>query len=507
MVQYKRIFLVLSVLLLVFAGALVTWPAQAQQRLICFNEVPYCIQGEIMEYWEANGGLPVFGFPTNDLRIEQIEDWTGPTQWFERDRLEDHSNEGLGVLAGRLGALLLEMQDTPWESFTRVPSAAAGCAYFPETQHSLCEPFLSYWRNNGGLPRFGYPITEPFIDTIQTDAGEWTGLIQYFERRRMEYHTELPGDPVLLGLLGNEIRAMQDTPPDGTPTVTPTAPPDDGDPTPTPTTEPDIDNTRIAFVSTRNGNHEIFVMDADGRNQQNLTNSLAKDRQPDWSPDGRRIAFVSDRDGSNDIHVMDADGSNQTRLTTDPSDNTYPSWSPDGERILFQSDRDGNEEIYVMNADGSAQTRLSQHPANDRDPSWSSDGTRILFRSDRDGSNNILVMNTDGSGQQRLTNDQFDNRAPVWSPWSPRTPLIAFQSDRDGNTDVYLMNTDGSNLVRLTNNLAIDGSPDWSPNAEKIVFETGRDGNSEIYVMNADGSAPTNLSQNPSDDYDPSWSP
>ncbi|NJL34728.1 MAG: hypothetical protein HC893_13845 [Chloroflexaceae bacterium] len=90
-----------------------------------------------------------------------------------------------------------------WWEFEQVNNAPAGCRYFSETKHSLCEPFLSYWNNNGGLARFGFPITEPFEETISG----WTGRVQYFERRRMEHHTENRGTPyeVQLGLLGRDV--------------------------------------------------------------------------------------------------------------------------------------------------------------------------------------------------------------------------------------------------------------------------------------------------------------
>ena len=88
--------------------------------------------------------------------------------------------------------------------------------------------------------------------------------------------------------------------------------------------------------------------------------------------DGTKIAFTSDRDGNNEIYVMNAqDGSNQTNLTIDPATDEFPSWSPDGENIAFTSARDGNTEIYVMNAqDGSNQTRLTDNPASDALPEW-----------------------------------------------------------------------------------------------------------------------------------------
>ena len=143
---------------------------------------------------------------------------------------------------------------------------------------------------------------------------------------------------------------------------------------------------QIAFVSRRDGNAEIYVMDADGTNQRRLTNNRANDRSPAWSPDGRRIAFVSERDGhvhvrhgwpTSEIYVMDADGGNPQNLTNNPSDDWSPSWSPNGKRIAFVSERDEPRvygDIYVMDADGSDPERLTNNPRDDRYPAWSPDG-------------------------------------------------------------------------------------------------------------------------------------
>lgn len=183
-------------------------PALAHERTRCFPETGQCVSGRLLEYWERNGGLAVFGYPISEQRIETVEgSWTGPVQWFERDRLEDHSNDGLGVLAGRLGARALELQGRPWQTMPLASETPAGCTYFPQTGHTLCGVFLRYWERNGGLARFGYPISQPRVETI---AG-WTGTIQYFERRRMEHHTEYAGTPyeVLLGLLGRDMLAAQ----------------------------------------------------------------------------------------------------------------------------------------------------------------------------------------------------------------------------------------------------------------------------------------------------------
>src|SRR4029453_3448057 len=101
-------------------------------------------------------------------------------QWFERDRLEDHGRQG--VLAGRLGAAWLGLQGSPWESFPGAPGPGdpASCRYFPETAKIVCGRFLAYWQSNGGLARFGYPITPMFNEQIDGQ----TYMVQYFEPRR-----------------------------------------------------------------------------------------------------------------------------------------------------------------------------------------------------------------------------------------------------------------------------------------------------------------------------------
>jgi TolB protein len=100
-----------------------------------------------------------------------------------------------------------------------------------------------------------------------------------------------------------------------------------------------------------------------------------------WSPDGTQIAFISDRDGDvmaygdvvglvPEVYVMNADGTGQTNLTNNPTADDEPAWSPDGSEIAFRSYRDGNHEIYVMDADGTGQTNLTNDSASDIDHAW-----------------------------------------------------------------------------------------------------------------------------------------
>ncbi len=114
-------------------------------------------------------------------------------------------------------------------------------------------------------------------------------------------------------------------------------------------------------------------MDAQGGDATRLTESSGLDAFPAWSPDGEKIAFTSGRDGNPEIYVMNADGSGQTNITNNPAQDSIQgdfSWSPDGTKILFHTDRDGNVEVYVTDADGSNVVNLTNHPAMDLAAVW-----------------------------------------------------------------------------------------------------------------------------------------
>ena len=288
-----------------------------------------------------------------------------------------------------------------------------------------------------------------------------------------------------------------------TPTSTPTlTPPPTRPRSSTPIATPSLTGGRIAFQSWRGGSYEVYVMNANGSAQTNLTNNAAGDGRPSWSPDGTRIAFQSNRDGNSEIYVMNADGAGPIRLTDHPATDWAPSWSSDSGRIAFMSDRDGNDEIYIVNADGSGVSNLTNHPSWDAFPSWSPNAKRIAFESDRDGpSIQIYTMNADGSEVVRLTNIA---RGAVSPSWSREGAYIAFGS---GDMELYKMNADGSGVARLTNNPSYDQWPSWSPDGTQIAFVSDRDGNDEIYVMNADGTGVVRLTNNSGSDRDPSWSP
>jgi subtilisin family serine protease len=179
-----------------------------------FPETGHSLRGAFREYWRANGGLPIFGFPISEEFLERGDDGRDyVVQYFERHRLELHPENPppYHVQLTRLGDLLLQQSGRNWFALPK-GAPKPGCQFFEATGHSLCEPFLSYWRANGlefdrrpgktaaeSLALFGQPISEPQIETLEDGT---LVTVQWFERARFEDHGP---QGVLLGLLGGEL--------------------------------------------------------------------------------------------------------------------------------------------------------------------------------------------------------------------------------------------------------------------------------------------------------------
>ena len=192
----------------------------------------------------------------------------------------------------------------------------------------------------------------------------------------------------------------------------------------TPTWSPD--GSRVAFSRYSDlawGPEDIYVIDSGGGGYEvRLTSHPARDYLPVWSPDGSRILFTSERDGNGEVYVMNADGSNPVNLTNNPaSDAAWAgAWSPDGTKIVFKTGRTGDGEIFVMNADGSDPVNLTNSPLQEHGGSWSPDGSKVVFS--RHPVGNIFIMNADGTGVVDVTNSGATlDRYPHWS-WGRGDP-------------------------------------------------------------------------------------
>ena len=241
------------------------------------------------------------------------------------------------------------------------------------------------------------------------------------------------------------------------------------------------DGRKLAFVSRRDGNSEIYVINADGSGQENLTQHPARDSHPSWSRDGRKLAFVSRRDGNSEIYVMNADGSGLRNVTRTPSNDLGPAWSPDGRAIAFVQMIQGkcapsgpgtpcgnNYETFlsVVNADGSGLRRLTTQSEYLFKHSWSADGKTIRY--------GRYLVQADGSGQTGLP--RLPRNVPSNGAWSPDGKRIAFAyidsspaNGTDANAGLWVVNADGSNRRQLTR-YAVGTNPVWSPDGRRIAF-------------------------------------
>lgn len=275
-------------------------------------------------------------------------------------------------------------------------------------------------------------------------------------------------------------------------------------------------NGKIAFVSSRDGNNEIYTMNSDGSSQTNITNNAASDSLPAFSPDGSKIAFISNRElGVPQVFVMGSDGVNVTRVTSGSLSPGRPCWSPDGTRIMFAGGQP--TDIFVINADGNGLTNITNtSSASESLPAWAPNGSRVAFNRSITSSFGIYLMNSDGSNIRSLLAPSF----AVNSAWSPDSAHLAFSSLTGIFdpplvlvADIFVIDADGNNIRALTSGSSkvSSNSPAWSPDGAQIAFARSvsistNQSSSEISVRTVDGSSQIQLT-NTGNNSAPSWQP
>ena len=270
-------------------------------------------------------------------------------------------------------------------------------------------------------------------------------------------------------------------------------------------------NGMLAFTSNRDGNREIYVMNADGTDQRRLTSNSIVDDHAVWSPDGKRIAFLSQRPtGAFAIFLMNADGTDKTEVTpvnyqsasSFPYDFWQMSWSPDGLQIVFQDRATpfGQYDLFIVNVDGSNRRFL----ISGGQPDWSPDGSKILFTG-----GGLYTIKPDGTDLRPITHSGGE---PTWSADADR---IVFRLVDGANwEDLISVKADGTGYHTFANG-CIDfnlcgglGSPDWSPDGNKIVFFLdgyASNGDRELWVKDVSGSGQRQLTNSVGNNVNPSW--
>jgi Tol biopolymer transport system component len=219
---------------------------------------------------------------------------------------------------------------------------------------------------------------------------------------------------------------------------------------------------------------DLWVMDANGRNRVNITNTPNVDEwQPAWFPSGKKVAYVREGVVGSAVYsaievltLNDRYGSKVTKTTRLTEDGSFPAVSPNGKRLAFGSDRDGDAEIYVMRTDAregpnNRPVKLTDNATYyDRQPDWSPDGSRIVYVSYRNNAD-IFVMRADGSGKKKnLTRSPAREQYPAFSPDGK---YIVFTSDRGGDQEIWKVRLDGTGLTQVTSDGLDNHQPDWQP--------------------------------------------
>ena len=273
---------------------------------------------------------------------------------------------------------------------------------------------------------------------------------------------------------------------------------------------PGIASTQIAFVSSRTGTKELWLMDYDGANQHPLTSLRSIALTPRWSPDASRIAFTCFkpmiRVTSAQICMYSMDTGKLVSFPQFKGSNSSPSWNPDGTQIIFSSSMQGNPELYVSDATGGRPRRLTNSNGANTSATWNpKTGQTVVFVSDRGGVPQLYSMNSDGTSVSKF--DLPDMGYVIDPAWSPNGQLLAFSWRRpNGNYDIYVMEIVTRQLVELTRDVGRNERPSWAPDGRHLVFESTRTGTRQIWSMIADGTQARQLTKQGQNES-PNWSP
>ncbi len=244
-----------------------------------------------------------------------------------------------------------------------------------------------------------------------------------------------------------------------------------------------IFTSKIVFVSERDGNSEIYIMDYDGRRPTRITYNDYIDILPSWSIDNEKILYTSYRKNNPDLYIFYLYTGKTDPVSTVRA-NYDADWSPEGDKVVFTSTKDGNAEIYIKDMKTGKVKRLTFNRVIDTTPCWSPNGREIAFTSQRSGSPQIYIMDAEGTNVRRITFEGSYHDSPAWSPDGTR---IAYVSRIEGRFDIYIYNLRNNTYGKITEKVGRNENPAWSPDGRHLVFSSNRGGTYQLYLVDYDG--------------------
>ena len=272
---------------------------------------------------------------------------------------------------------------------------------------------------------------------------------------------------------------------------------------------PTLSGTKIYFVSSRTGQNEIWSMDFDGQNQQQMTRNRTFVMHPAVSSDGKLVAYATMVTGVGwQLRMIDTETRREKAfLNPQTSYLTSPAFSPDAKKLWFGMAYGDSGQITVANVDGSGRERISKNRAVEVDPSVNPrNPNEMLFISDRTGKPQLYKMNTDGSGVEMITTNEGDVANPAWSPDGR---FVAFAWTRGyvpGSYNIFIQNVTTKQFLQLTKENGSNENPSWAPDGVHLVYSNKRGSTTQIYSMLANGTRVKQLTST-GNNAQPVWSP
>ncbi len=250
---------------------------------------------------------------------------------------------------------------------------------------------------------------------------------------------------------------------------------------------PTADTLVIAAASSHRP--DIYLISRDGSVIKRLTNSFSN-TDPDYSPDGKTIVFVSTRDGDEELYLYDIVSEETIQLTANTASDFFPSYAPNGTDIVFVSNRDDpyKWEIYKIGIGSKQVKKLTTNDFWDGFPRFTSDMRAIVFSSKHGHFEDIYTIKTGGGGEKILYENTADNNDPTIVG-----DHLYFKSNIDGNWEIYRMNLKTKKLLRLTSNTRPDWNPRISKDGTKMVFSRQIGNRWHLYYMDFENAIPTQM--------------
>ena len=241
--------------------------------------------------------------------------------------------------------------------------------------------------------------------------------------------------------------------------------------------------TKIVFVSKRDGNKEVYIMDYDGKRQRRITYNDYIELLPSWSRDNEKILYTSYRKNNPDLYMFHL-YTGRTELLSSRGANISADWHPEENKIVFSSTKDGNAEIYLRDMGTGKLKRLTFNRTIDTAPAWSPNGREISFTSERSGSPQIYIMDAEGTNIRRITREGSYHDSSAWSPDGTR---LVYVSRIEYRFDLYVYNFKTDTTIKLTEDSGRNENPSWSPDGRHLIFASNRNGRYQLYSIDYDG--------------------